>query len=265
MERNIKMSPKHKERPLSSPESPTSQQGKTKMPKDENDNLLDAIQTMFGKHAIAINDGIDKSIEKLRLYMEEKLGFLEDKLKALSEENDKLQIRNTALEDRVTTLEREGQGQTSLLSGRIVQLERDARQLNIVVSGIEFETPKQGYVKLNKMINTVTEEKINVVGLRAFKTQSGRGMIVAACRNMEEKLCILRAKKKFVSTEGDEIKPVYIDNDLHQQDRVVQGRLRSIAKEEREKGKDVKVALGKIKIDGEWLHFNIDTNNVEPR
>lgn len=37
--------------------------------------------------------GIDKSIEKLRLYMEEKLGFLEDKLKALSEENDKLQIR----------------------------------------------------------------------------------------------------------------------------------------------------------------------------
>lgn len=259
------MSPKHNKRSLSSPESFTVPQGKAKMPKDENDSLLQAIQTMFGTQAKTINEGINNSIKEFRLYMDEKLCVLEHKLEALSEENDKLKKRNAALEDRVENLERVGRVQSSLISERMVQLERDNRQLNIVATGIDFATPKQGYVKLNKMINAVTDEKINVIGLRAFKTQSGRGMIVAACSNMEEKLCILRAKKKFVATEGGVIKPIYIDNDLPQQDRVVQERLRFIAKEERNKGKEVKVALGKLKIDGEWLYFNTDTDNVEPR
>lgn len=75
------------------------------MPKDENNSLLQAIQTMFGTQAKTINEGINNSIEKFRLYMDEKLGVLKHKLEALSKENDKLKRRNAALEDRVENLE----------------------------------------------------------------------------------------------------------------------------------------------------------------
>lgn len=56
---------------------------------------------------------------------------------------------------------------------------------------------------------------------------------------------------------------MYVDSDLPHQDRVVQSKLRAIAKEMRAQGKDVRLALGRLKVDGEWRHYNLATNEVE--
>lgn len=87
-------------------------------------------------------------------------------------------------------------------------------------------------------------------------------MIVAECKSIENKLLILRSKKQFVRTVGNETHPVYIDSDLPQQDRMAQGRLRAIAKEMREKGKDVRMGFGSLKVDGEWYQFDQEADGV---
>lgn len=87
-------------------------------------------------------------------------------------------------------------------------------------------------------------------------------MIVAECKSIENKLLILRSKKQFVRTVGNETHPVYIDSDLPQQDRMAQGRLRAIAKEMLEKGKDVRMGFGSLKVDGEWYQFDQEADGV---
>lgn len=256
-------------RPLSSPENLEGQQS-TKMahlvhsprkPKGEREELLASIQSMMGVQTEKIN----ASIDGLRLSVENRFQDLEEKLEKVIEENADLKKRNADLEQRMTSLELEGRSQATNMPGRLLQLERDARRRNIVATGIDFETPQEGFEKLNQMIGAVTNDQIRVMGLRAFKPKSGRGMIVAECGTIEDKQCILRAKKQFVMTVGEEKHPVYVDSDLPQEDRLTQSKLRGIAKEMRAQGKDVRMAFGKLKVDGEWLHFNPAKNDVGAR
>lgn len=49
---------------------------------------------------------------------------------------------------------------------------------------------------------------------------------------------------------------IYIEDDLTKKERVIQGMIRKVAKEEREKGREVKIGYMKTRIDGRWLKWN---------
>lgn len=229
----------------------------------QNADLLKAIDEVMGTHADKINKNVDEKIDGLRKTVELRFGVIEDKLMKVEKENQDLRKKNAELEDRVTSLEKGPVGVDN--SERIRHLERSVRQKNIVATGIDFETPQQGFDKLNQMIGAVTEGGIKVSGLRAFKQKSGRGMIVAECGSMQDKQCIMRAKKQFVMTVGEETHPVYVDSDLPPEDRVMQSRMRAKARELRAQGKDVRFSQGRLKVDGEWLNYNADKNELECR
>lgn len=228
--------------------------------KDPNADLLKSIDVLMGTHTAKINQNVDEKIDGLRKTVEIRFGVIEDKLKKVEKENQELKKKNSELEERVISLEKGPVGGDS--SERLLYLERSVRQRNIVATGIEFETPQQGYEKLNQMIGAVTQGEIKVSGLRAFKQKSGKGMIVAECGSMEDKQCIMRAKKQFVMTVGEESHPIYVDSDLPPQDRARQGWLRAKARELRAQGKDVRISQGRLKVDGEWLNYN--TVNHDP-
>lgn len=53
---------------------------------------------------------------------------------------------------------------------------------------------------------------------------------------------------------------IYINNDVSKEDREVQSKIRTVAKEEGSKGKTVKIRFGKLNIDDEeW--YGIKTQN----
>lgn len=81
-------------------------------------------------------------------------------------------MKNTELEDRLSRLEKGAGGGAN--SERLLHLECAVRQKNIVVTGIKFDTPQQGYDKLNQMIGAVTQGGVSVTGMRAFKQKSGK-------------------------------------------------------------------------------------------
>ena len=228
------------------------------MPQETNSDLLKKIEALMGTQTAQINANVDARIEGLRQTVELRLSQIEEKLERVEQENLELKKINSALEERVKGLEEETGGKHN--SVRLLQVERFIRQRNIVATGIDFDTPQQGFQKLNNLIGAATDTKIQVTGVRAFKPKNGKGMIVAECKSNEDKQCILRSKKQFVTTDGGEERPVYIDSDLTREDREMQNKLRWKAKEMRQQGKDVRIAMGKLKVDGEWLHLDAQGN-----
>jgi hypothetical protein len=52
------------------------------------------------------------------------------------------------------------------------------------------------------------------------------------------------------------IKKVYIDDDLTKEERETQKKLRELAREERDRGKRVKIGYRKIQINGDWFRWD---------
>lgn len=173
-----------------------------------------------------------------------------------------------ALEQRCAQTEKTNEGlrmENMELRHRLLQVERDTRQLNFVASGIQFATPQEGYTKLKNTISTATNNEVRVTGIRILNMRDG-ARIVAKCNSLEDKIKIKQIKKTLSTVHADGTSaPIYINDDLPKPDREVQSRLNGIAKEMRKSGKDIRMGFHKLKVDGEWLHYNVETDGLEKR
>lgn len=176
--------------------------------------------------------------ENINATLNEKLGAIEERLAEVERENGALKDLNAELQQR------------------ILLVEREARQLNIVASGIHFDTQKEGFTKLQNLLNESVRKDLSISGVRTFTTKKGKS-IVAKCENFDDKLEIMRAKKSLGAN-------IFIDSDLTQADRIGQAHLRDLARKARLEGKDARVGFGKIKIDGQWMKLNNKTNELSP-
>jgi hypothetical protein len=55
---------------------------------------------------------------------------------------------------------------------------------------------------------------------------------------------------------------MYIDDDLTNEERETQKKLRELAREERDRGKRVKIQYRKIQINGDWFRWD-ETGEIE--
>jgi hypothetical protein len=67
--------------------------------------------------------------------------------------------------------------------------------------------------------------------------------------------CILHCRKLGV-LYNFEINCTYIDDDLTKEERETQKKLRELAREEKDRGKRVKIGYRKIQINGEWFRWD---------
>jgi hypothetical protein len=56
---------------------------------------------------------------------------------------------------------------------------------------------------------------------------------------------------------------MYIDDDLTKEERETQKKLRELAREERDRGKRVKIGYRKIQINGDWFRWDKETGETE--
>jgi hypothetical protein len=78
-------------------------------------------------------------------------------------------------------------------------------------------------------------------------------MMLAKTENWEQKKNIMLNKSKSNGRKGERM---YIDDDLTKEERETQKKLRELAKEERDRGKRVKIGYRKIQINGEWFRWD---------
>jgi hypothetical protein len=89
--------------------------------------------------------------------------------------------------------------------------------------------------------------KVNVK--EAFKINKDT-MMLAKIESWEQKKNIMLNKSKLKERKGERI---YIDDDLTNEERKILKKLREVAREEKDRGKRVKMGYRKIQINGEWF------------
>ncbi|KAJ3628518.1 hypothetical protein MTP99_015818 [Tenebrio molitor] len=75
-------------------------------------------------------------------------------------------------------------------------------------------------------------------------------MMLAKIESWEQKKNIMLNKSKLKERKGERM---YIDDDLTNEDRKTLKKLREVAREEKDRGKRVKMGYRKIQINGEWF------------
>jgi hypothetical protein len=78
-------------------------------------------------------------------------------------------------------------------------------------------------------------------------------MMLAKIENCEQKKNIMLNKSKLNGRKGERM---FMDDDLTKEERETQKKLRELAKEERDRGKRVKIGYRKIQINGEWFRWD---------
>jgi len=103
--------------------------------------------------------------------------------------------------------------------------ERRERKNNLVIKGLKGKAKKNLIENAEKFIEEEFEVKEGVKEMQI--SGEGREVVIIRMDSWERKEKIMRRKKKLGSRE------IYIDNDLIQEEREVQKKLREIARGER--------------------------------
>lgn len=234
-------------------------------PEEDNRRKKIASEEKMGdrNETLDLDENQFETIKKLLTQQSQAIADSEQRIK------DSIASRINELEQRIVDVEdvnKELLEKNRSLERRLVQVERDSRRLNIVVSGLDDESPEKNYKELQRIIDTATGNNlVQVSGIWTLKTKASGPKIIATCKNLDEKRLIMQAKKQFVWKKDGKSTQIFVDDDLPPADRRIQSRLRAIAREKRGEGKDVRVALGRLKIDGHWQDYDPEKDDVALR
>lgn len=238
----VKLIPEEKKRKrqLNSPESTqrhkraTQLQSKTKEAeimagKGEEDDKLNKIMKMMTDMMSDIKD-----------IKNEQQNYKEE-MQLIREENKELKLK-------VANLER-----------KVDNMEKKEKKNNIIIRGAEInEKDIKGSVQdpINKLLGRNTE----IAAAHVAKPRNGEPFMIIKLEKWEDKREMMRNKGKLKGTG------VYIDDDLTEEESRIQKKLRDVAREERQRGKQVRVLYKKLIIDGEVWYWNSKMNqlNKEP-
>lgn len=205
------------------------------------DNIEKMMKMMekMGDKMEEMNREIKKTREEQREYREE--------MKQLRKENQKLMEENGKMKKIITELD-----------NRLERLENGRRKNNIVVQGVRIETNNPEV--LQNTIGNFLEKELQIETVVESAVRLGERTCLVGLANQEEKRKVMLNKQKLRFKTGER---VYIQEDMSKKDREIQKKIRMRAKEERDKGKTVKIGFRKIFIETEEWRWNAQDEKLE--
>ncbi|KAH0812087.1 hypothetical protein GEV33_010708 [Tenebrio molitor] len=188
--------------------------------------------------------------------MREEIKTLRKELAAMREENGELRKELVTVREEMRRREEKGQVEKAdwtkrmkMIEEKMEQREKKERKNNVIITGIGA---KSGNIErgMEEWLGREIGVKVNVK--EAFKINKDK-MMLAKIESWEQKKNILLNKSKLKEKEDERM---YIDDDLTKEEREIQKKLRELAREERNKGKRVKIGYRKIQINGEWFRWD---------
>lgn len=215
----------------------------TKDNKPEMEQMIEMLKNVAAD-VKEIKDEQRKNSQDMAILKKE-LKELKEQQKEQMEEMEKVKEVNRNAAAEVKELKRE------LINAneRIGKLEGEKRKKNVVVYGLKIDTNDR--VMLKEELKKFLTEKVgvNVKINNAIKLQEKICLIELG--SIEDKINVMKNKYKLRNNQTDRI---YINNDMTKNERDIQGIIRQIAKEERGKGKRVKILYQKLMVNEKlWI------------
>lgn len=188
----------------------------------------------------------EENMEEMKQMMKQMMEMIKtntEENKSLREEmrrkEEKWESEKLQLEKRIETLE-----------NRLEEQEKERRRCNIVIKGMtERQTYNQQEIK--EWFKNNIKVDVEVKNVTKLNQPGKRSMLLVKLENFHEKQEIMKNKNKLKETD------IYIENDLTLDERKIAANIRQIAKEQRRKGKQVKIGYKKMYIDKKLYTWNI--------
>lgn len=168
----------------------------------------------------------------------------------LKRKNEEMETEIKYLREKVEKLE--------LFGEKIERLDKVGRKNNIVITGIEIKEKQTENIKreLEHFIKHNLQVETEITEVYKLDTRTW----IAKIGKFEKKLEVLRNKRKL---KNGGYKRVYINNDLTEHERMIQGKIRNRADKEKDDGKTVRMGYKRMIIDGEKWVWNEKTQDLE--
>lgn len=115
---------------------------------------------------------------------------------------------------------------------------------------------EEGKGNWREWVGEFLKSKIGII-CKIIDCQIRRNVIIVTLENDSIKREVMLNKSKL---KGEQI---FIENDLTWEERQIQGRIARWAKEQREKGKEIKIERGKVKIQDKWKYWEDLEKEIE--
>jgi hypothetical protein len=198
-----------------------------------------------------ITKGKEKMLEKIM----EDVGEIKEENRKMSRELEQLKSMMREKEEKWEREKMELKEKMTKLEEKMEEQEKRVRRKNIVVTGLD-EEECENEKKLEKWMKAELEVEVRVKEM--YKINGGK-MIVAELESWGEKRKVMENKRKLREKKG---KRVYIEDDMTKKERDTQKKVRTLAKEEREKGLRVKVGYKKIWIEGKGFRWDEENGKL---
>lgn len=195
-------------------------------------------QQTQGEETKALKEDLKEIKREQREYMEE--------INKLKDLNKKAMIEINDLK-----------GELKTNGERIERLEKETRRKNIIVQGLSIDT-RNGNLLKDEMKKFI-EEEMGIKPIIKAAHRLGPKTIVVALGSEDEKLEVMHNKSKLRNRPGNK---VFIEDDLTKEEREIQKLIRQKAKEERNKGKQVKIGFSKLVMDGQTWKWSRTENKL---
>ncbi|KAH0821274.1 hypothetical protein GEV33_001517 [Tenebrio molitor] len=189
-----------------------------------------------------VKKAMDEEMKKMLEKIMEDVGEIKEENRKMSRELEQLKSMMREKEEKWEREKMELKEKMTKLEEKMEEQEKRVRKKNIVVTGLD-EEECENEKKLEKWMKAELEVEVRVKEM--YKINGGK-MIVAELESWGEKRKVMENKRKLREKKG---KRVYIEDDMTKKERDTQKKLRTLAKEEREKGLRVKGRKGKTNME----------------
>lgn len=201
-----------------------------------------------------------ESMEELKELMKQIIRDMAQNTSDLKEEIREIKQEMKNKEERWELEKHQLMERVEILENKLEIGEKLKRKNNIVLKGVRI-TEGAERQEVENFLATKLQIPTRIEKARVLNNDKRFPIVVAEVGTYDEKQKIMRGKNKLKGTT------IYIDNDLTREERYIQKELRNIAKEERGKGKSVKIKYQKLLIKGKVYKWNRQVNGgqlVEP-
>lgn len=170
-----------------------------------------------------------------------------NEVKKIREENKQLIRENQDIKEENKNMKKH----IKEVENRLERLEKERRANNVVVNGLNMDTADNKVLK--QAMEKLFEEQLQVRIEVKDAMKLGEKTCLVQLGNEKDKELVMGNKFKLQALKNER---VYINNDMTRIEREKMKEIRKIAKQEKEKGKQVKIGYNKIEIDGIVWRWN---------
>lgn len=179
---------------------------------------------------------------------------IRSELRRLKEENEMLRNNYEKVIEENEKLKKEA----SEIRNNVEWLEKEKRERNIVLTGLTIDTVNNEELKAG--ITKFMSEKLALsVQIKAARKVGEKACLIEL-PSIEEKEKIMQNKNKLKNF-GNGV--CYINHDLTRRERAIGKQIRERARTEKQMGKQVKMGVRKLVIDGEEWRWNKEKEALE--